>query len=146
MGQLGAIYRDGCRVWVCHGCSTFRCRGYPLRRPQRFKPIYLFLLNKWYFDELYDVIFVQTLRSWLGRVLWKGGDGAIIDGIGPDGVAARVLDVTGRVVKLQSGYVYHYAFVMMIGVALDHHLLHVRQVRGLRCNDQCRQLHRSFRS
>ncbi len=89
----------------------------PAATATRFKPIYLFFLNKWYFDELYDLIFVRPAR-WLGRVLWKGGDGAIIDGIGPDGVAARVLDVTGRVVKLQTGYVYHYAFVMMIGVAL----------------------------
>ncbi|MGI9426940.1 MAG: NADH-quinone oxidoreductase subunit L [Hyphomicrobiaceae bacterium] len=89
----------------------------PAATATAFKPIYLFLLNKWYFDELYEAIFVKPAK-WLGRVLWKGGDGAIIDGIGPDGVAARVLDVTGRVVKLQSGYVYHYAFVMMIGVAL----------------------------
>ena len=55
---------------------------------------------------------------WIGRQLWKVGDGRIIDGIGPDGVAARVIDVTGRVVRLQTGYVYHYAFAMMIGVAL----------------------------
>ncbi|MGI9410530.1 MAG: NADH-quinone oxidoreductase subunit L, partial [Hyphomicrobiaceae bacterium] len=89
----------------------------PAATAARFKPIYLFLLNKWYFDELYDTIFVRPAR-WLGRVLWKRGDGTVIDGIGPDGVAARVLDVTGRVVKLQTGYVYHYAFVMMIGVAL----------------------------
>jgi NADH-quinone oxidoreductase subunit L len=80
-----------------------------------FRPVYLVLLNKWYFDELYDWLLVRPAR-WLGRVLWKGGDGAIIDGLGPDGVAARVQDVTGRVVKLQSGYVYHYAFVMLIGV------------------------------
>ncbi len=51
-------------------------------------------------------------------MLWKSGDGTIIDGLGPDGVAARVLDVTGRVVKLQTGYLYHYAFAMLIGVAL----------------------------
>ncbi|MGI9521645.1 MAG: NADH-quinone oxidoreductase subunit L [Hyphomicrobiaceae bacterium] len=82
-----------------------------------FRPIYLFLLNKWYFDELYDFLFVKP-SFWLGRVLWKGGDEAIIDGLGPDGVAARVMDITGRVVRLQTGYVYHYAFVMMIGVAL----------------------------
>ncbi len=79
--------------------------------------IYKFLLNKWYFDELYDAIFVRP-ALWLGRVLWKGGDGAVIDGVGPDGVSARVLDVTSRVVRMQTGYVYHYAFVMLIGVAL----------------------------
>jgi NADH-quinone oxidoreductase subunit L len=82
-----------------------------------FKPIYLFLLNKWYFDELYDFIFVRP-TFWLGRVLWKQGDGAIIDRLGPDGIASRVLWTTGRIVKLQTGYVYHYAFAMLIGVAL----------------------------
>ena len=82
-----------------------------------FKPIYLFLLNKWYFDELYDWIFVRP-TMWLGRVLWKQGDGAIIDRLGPDGIASRVLWTTGRIVKLQTGYVYHYAFAMLIGVAL----------------------------
>ena len=78
--------------------------------------LYRFLLNKWYFDELYDVIFVRP-AFWLGRLFWKGGDGKIIDGMGPDGIAARVVDVTNRVVILQTGYVYHYAFAMMIGVA-----------------------------
>jgi len=89
----------------------------PVATAAAFKPLYLFFLNKWYFDELYDLIFVKPVQ-WLGRVLWKRGDGNIIDGIGPNGIAARVLDVTGRVVKLQTGFVYHYAFVMMIGVAL----------------------------
>ena len=54
---------------------------------------------------------------WLGRLLWKGGDGWLIDGFGPDGVSARVLDVTRNVVRLQTGYLYHYAFAMLIGVA-----------------------------
>ncbi|HVY18445.1 MAG TPA: NADH-quinone oxidoreductase subunit L [Bauldia sp.] len=78
--------------------------------------LYRFLLNKWYFDELYDLVFVRSVK-WLGRFLWKEGDGRIIDGLGPDGVSARVIDVTQRVVKLQSGYLYHYAFAMLIGVA-----------------------------
>ncbi|MGV6873745.1 NADH-quinone oxidoreductase subunit L [Pseudochelatococcus sp. B33] len=78
--------------------------------------LYRFLLNKWYIDELYDLLFVRSAK-WIGRFLWKQGDGWLIDGHGPDGVSARVLDVTGRVVKLQSGYVYHYAFAMLIGVA-----------------------------
>jgi NADH-quinone oxidoreductase subunit L len=78
--------------------------------------LYRFFLNKWYFDELYDFLFVRP-AFWLGRLFWKDGDGRIIDGMGPDGVAARVLDVTGRAVRLQSGYVYHYAFAMLIGVA-----------------------------
>jgi NADH-quinone oxidoreductase subunit L len=78
--------------------------------------LYKFLLNKWYFDELYDVIFVRPAK-WLGRFLWKKGDGFVIDGFGPDGVSARVLDVTRNVVKIQTGYLYHYAFAMLIGVA-----------------------------
>jgi NADH-quinone oxidoreductase subunit L len=78
--------------------------------------LYRFLLNKWYFDELYDFLFVRPALR-LGRLLWKGGDGWLIDGFGPDGVSARVIDVTNRVVRLQSGYLYHYAFAMLIGVA-----------------------------
>src|SRR5215208_782711 len=88
----------------------------PRSHAQQQEPLYKFLLNKWYFDELYDLIFVRP-ALWLGRVLWKGGDGRIIDGLGPDGVSARVLDVTRGVVRLQSGYLYHYAFAMLIGVA-----------------------------
>jgi NADH-quinone oxidoreductase subunit L len=80
-----------------------------------FRPMYLFLLNKWYFDELYDAIFVRPAFA-IGRFFWKGGDGAVIDGA-IDGTAAGVGRVTGRVVKLQTGYVYHYAFAMLIGVA-----------------------------
>ncbi|BCB19736.1 NADH-quinone oxidoreductase subunit L [Bosea sp. ANAM02] len=78
--------------------------------------LYRFLLNKWYFDELYDFLFVRPSK-WLGRFLWKKGDGLVIDGFGPDGVSARVVDVTNRVVRLQTGYLYHYAFAMLIGVA-----------------------------
>ncbi|WP_088347632.1 MULTISPECIES: NADH-quinone oxidoreductase subunit L [Rhodomicrobium] len=82
-----------------------------------FKPIHAFLYNKWYIDELYDLIFVRPY-IWLSRQLWKIGDGRIIDGLGPDGISARVIDVTNRVVRLQTGFVYHYAFVMLIGIAL----------------------------
>jgi NADH-quinone oxidoreductase subunit L len=77
---------------------------------------YKFLLNKWYFDEIYDRLVVRP-TLWLGRLLWKGGDGWLIDGFGPDGVSARVVDVTRNVVRLQTGYMYHYAFAMLIGVA-----------------------------
>ena len=68
-------------------------------------------------------------RMWLGRLFWKGGDGFVIDGFGPDGVSARVLDVTRNVVRLQTGYLYHYAFAMLIGVAALHHLVHVLRGR-----------------
>jgi len=88
----------------------------PVELARQQEPLYRFLLNKWYFDELYDLIFVRP-ALWLGRVLWKGGDGLIIDGLGPDGVSARVLDVTRNVVRLQTGYLYHYAFAMLIGIA-----------------------------
>jgi len=86
-----------------------------LARDQRV--LYGFLLNKWYFDEIYDFLFVRP-AMWLGRLFWKGGDGFIIDGFGPDGVSARVLDVTRNVIRLQTGYLYHYAFAMLIGVAV----------------------------
>ncbi len=78
--------------------------------------LYKFLLNKWYFDEIYDVLLVRP-TIWLGRLLWKRGDGWLIDGFGPDGISARVLDVTRGAVRLQTGYLYHYAFAMLIGVA-----------------------------
>jgi NADH-quinone oxidoreductase subunit L len=88
----------------------------PVELANQHRGLYQFLLNKWYFDELYDFIFVRPAK-WLGYTLWKKGDGFIIDGLGPDGVSARVLDVTRNVVKLQTGYLYHYAFAMLIGVA-----------------------------
>ena len=78
--------------------------------------VYKFLLNKWYFDEIYDFIFVRPAK-WLAGLFWKGGDGYVIDGFGPDGIVANVLRVTRRMVALQTGYVYHYAFVMLLGVA-----------------------------
>ncbi|OQP85617.1 NADH-quinone oxidoreductase subunit L [Rhizobium rhizosphaerae] len=88
----------------------------PKSLARQHRGLYEFLLNKWYFDELYDRIFVRPAK-WIGTFLWKEGDGRVIDGFGPNGVAARVLDVTDRVVRLQTGYLYHYAFVMLIGVA-----------------------------
>ena len=78
---------------------------------------YLFLLNKWYFDELFELMLVRPTK-WLGRLLWKTGDGRIIDGFGPDGVARNVLKLARRATFLQTGYLYHYAFAMLIGVAL----------------------------
>src|SRR5581483_10529340 len=88
----------------------------PVELARQHEGLYRFLLNKWYFDELYDFIFVRP-ALWVGRVFWKQGDGRVIDGLGPDGVSARVLDVTRNVVRLQSGYLYHYAFAMLIGAA-----------------------------
>ena len=77
--------------------------------------LYKFLLNKWYIDELYDYIFVRGAFHF-GKLLWRVGDIKIIDDLGPHGVASRVLDITNKVVKMQTGYVYHYAFAMLIGI------------------------------
>ena len=74
------------------------------------------LLNKWYFDDLYRFLFVRPY-FWLAHQLWQVGDVRIIDGLGPDGVSARVVDATRNVVRVQTGYVYHYAFAMLIGAA-----------------------------
>ena len=90
---------------------------WPAQMAAKQGPLYLFLYNKWYFDELYDFLFVRPAKA-LGRFLWKTGDGKVIDGLGPDGVSAGVADWTKSIVRLQSGYVYHYAFAMLIGVAL----------------------------
>jgi len=88
----------------------------PVELARQQELLYKFLLNKWYFDEIYDFLIVRP-TLWLGRLLWKGGDGWLIDGFGPDGVSAWVIDVTRNVVRLQTGYMYHYAFAMLIGVA-----------------------------
>ncbi|MHA1600619.1 MAG: NADH-quinone oxidoreductase subunit L [Alphaproteobacteria bacterium] len=89
---------------------------FPALLVARVRPLYLFLLNKWYFDELYDALFVRPARA-LGAGLWRSGDGALIDGVGPDGLAAATRDLARRVSRLQTGYLYHYAFAMLIGVA-----------------------------
>ncbi len=87
----------------------------PGRLARGLRPLYLFLYNKWYFDQLYDRLFVRP-ASLIGRGFWKGGDGAVIDGVGPDGLAAATVNLARRAGRLQSGYVYHYAFAMLIGV------------------------------
>jgi NADH-quinone oxidoreductase subunit L len=89
----------------------------PGRLVAKIRPLYLFVHNKWYFDELYDAIFVRPAHL-IGRGLWKSGDGTVIDGVGPDGIAAATLNMARRAAALQSGYVYHYAFAMLIGVVV----------------------------
>ena len=79
-------------------------------------PLYRFLYNKWFFDELYEATFVRGAKM-LGDLFWKGGDQKVIDGLGPNGVAAVSRLAGGGLGRLQSGYLYHYAFVMLIGVA-----------------------------
>jgi NADH-quinone oxidoreductase subunit L len=79
--------------------------------------LYQFLLNKWYFDELYDHVFVRPAR-WIGNKLWQEGDGRVIDGYGPNGLATLVMNLARRASALQTGYLYHYAFAMLAGVLL----------------------------
>jgi NADH-quinone oxidoreductase subunit L len=90
-------------------------RGIPAWFASRFHALYLFLLNKWYFDELYDALIVRPAMA-LGFGLWKKGDGALIDGLGPDGLAATTRGLSVLSSRLQTGYLYHYAFAMLIGV------------------------------
>jgi NADH-quinone oxidoreductase subunit L len=92
-------------------------RAAPARLAAANPGLYRFLLNKWYFDELYDFLFVRP-SFWVGNALWKGFDDWLIDQTIVEGLGHRVRDVTNRVVRLQSGYLYHYAFVMLIGIAL----------------------------
>ena len=91
--------------------------GLPAAIAGNFRGLYQFLLNKWYFDELYDWLFVRPAMV-LGRNLWKTGDGTLIDGLGPDGVAAASRDIARRFSRLQDGYLYHYAFAMLLGVVV----------------------------
>lgn len=91
--------------------------GLPAALVARFRGIHRFLVHKWYFDEIYDAVFVRP-AFYLGRQFWKTGDGALIDGLGPDGLAAATVDLARRGGRLQSGFVYHYAFAMLIGVVV----------------------------
>jgi len=79
-------------------------------------PLYLFFYNKWFFDELYQATFVRAAKV-LGDLFWKGGDQKLIDGLGPDGVSAVSMQVGKGAGRLQTGFLYHYAFVMLLGVA-----------------------------
>ncbi len=116
-------------VWVKLAPLVFALAGIALSylcyvaRPElpaaivrRFPGVHDFLFRKWYFDELYDALFVKPSLA-LGRALWKKGDGAVIDGLGPNNLAARAQDVAGVLSRFQSGYLYHYAFAMLVGVA-----------------------------
>lgn len=91
-----------------------------------FKPLYLFFYHKWYFDEIYEFLFIRRSFS-LGRFLWKKGDGALIDGFGPDGVTNWSYRVAGRASQVQSGYLFSYTFAMAVGLIL----LSVWSLRGI---------------
>jgi NADH-quinone oxidoreductase subunit L len=90
--------------------------GIPARFVATFRPLYNFLLNKWYWDELYNMLFVKPSFA-IGRLFWKGGDEGIIDRFGPNGAAAVVAQGSTLAAKLQSGYLYTYALVMLIGLS-----------------------------
>ena len=90
--------------------------GMARRMADRGGVVHSFLYNKWFFDELYDAVFVRGAKG-LGDLFWKVGDVRIIDGLGPNGAAWASLKSAARLAKIQSGYVYHYAFVMLLGVA-----------------------------
>jgi NADH-quinone oxidoreductase subunit L len=89
----------------------------PAKLAKQQNAIYKFFLNKWYFDELYEIIFVRPSK-WLGNFLWKKGDGTFIDG-GINGLAMGIIPLLTRKYQgMQSGYLFHYAFTMVIGVAV----------------------------
>ena len=81
------------------------------------KIFYEFLLNKWYFDEIYDFVFVKPIKA-LGSFLWKSGDVKTIDRFGPDGISKIVKFISSKATKLQTGYIFDYAFVMLLGFSL----------------------------
>ncbi len=89
-------------------------KNFPEQIVKNNKPLYLFLLNKWYFDELYDALFVKPSKKF-GLFLWKFFDLKIIDGFGPDGISAIIKRFSVKANKFQSGFIYQYAFVMLLG-------------------------------
>ena len=91
-----------------------RNKNFPYQMANANKPLYNFLLNKWYFDELYDVLIVNPSKK-LGLFLWKFFDIKLIDGFGPDGISALIKKCSQKANKFQSGYIYQYAFVMLVG-------------------------------
>jgi len=89
----------------------------PKRLAETFPGAYQFLLNKWYFDEIYEFLFVHPTK-FMGRFLWKKGDGAVIDG-GINGLAMGIIPfITKLAGRAQSGFVFHYAFAMVLGIVV----------------------------
>jgi NADH-quinone oxidoreductase subunit L len=96
--------------------AYIRDTNIPTRFVGQWGLLHRFLWNKWYFDELYDVVFVRP-AIWLGRVFWKKGDEGTIDRFGPDGAARLVVGGTALTARIQTGYLYTYALVMLLGLA-----------------------------
>ena len=133
----GAVAFDPHQIELMHGVPTWvklsataamltglaiafyayiRNTDFPKAFVDQFGLLYRFLLNKWYFDEIYHVLLVRP-AMWLGRFLWKKGDEGTIDRLGPDGFAAVVVAGTKVTARIQTGYLYTYALVMLLGVA-----------------------------
>jgi NADH-quinone oxidoreductase subunit L len=90
---------------------------WPAKLAENQRPLYNFLLNKWYFDEAYDFLFIRPAQA-LGRFLWKRGDGNVIDGT-LNGIAMGAIPFLTRLAgRAQSGYLFHYAFAMVLGIAI----------------------------
>ena len=87
----------------------------PAKFVEQFRYVHQFVFNKWYFDELYNLIFVKP-SFWLGRIFWKRGDEQTIDRFGPNGAAWVVQRGAVLAKKVQSGYLYSYALIMLVGV------------------------------
>ena len=101
-------------IWLAYRFYIAR-PDLPAKTAQAFEGLYKFFYNKWYFDEMYDFLLVRPTR-WLARQLWRRGDIGIIDRFGPDGISAMAKRAADSASRLQTGYVYHYAFAMLIGV------------------------------
>jgi len=89
-------------------------KNFPTQLVNINKPLYEFLFNKWYFDEIYDILFVKSSKRF-GLFLWKFFDIKVIDGFGPDGISGLIKKFSIKANKFQSGYIYQYAFVMLLG-------------------------------
>jgi NADH-quinone oxidoreductase subunit L len=132
----GSIYFNEALIHAMHGVPTLvkyaafivmvlglliawygyiRNTSFPAKVAEQLGPVYKFLYNKWYFDELYNVLFVKP-AFWLGRQFWKIVDIGVIDRFGPDGAAWVVMQGSGAAKRFQSGYLYSYALVMLLGL------------------------------
>jgi NADH-quinone oxidoreductase subunit L len=99
-------------AWYCY----IYAKETPAKFVLMFRGLHNLLYNKWYFDELYHYIFIVP-ALYLGRIFWKDGDGAMIDKFGPDGISNAVAAIARRSKIIQTGYVYHYAFAMLVAIA-----------------------------
>lgn len=99
LGYLAYMFKTGIPAWTVNA----------------FRPLHTLFFRKWFFDELYDRVFVKTAGI-LGNAFWKGGDQAVIDDLGPNGLARASQNMSGWLSRFQTGFIFQYAFVMMIGL------------------------------